>query len=99
MEIDEVAARLDAVAVRLSRPSGRVQLVDPGPTAFGADAVGQLGALGRALAGQCDEALAARDREAARAATSAAELANALRDSVAGHQETEAVVRGRVGGV
>ncbi len=98
MEIHDVATRLDRVATRLTDPHTRFEPLGPGSGAFGAGSSGECGAVGRALAGLCAAALAARDRETARAAVAATTLATALRASVAGYRDADAGTQHRVRG-
>ena len=90
MELDEVRARLDGAAAHLDRAGAELRRLDPGTRAFGGDGPGQLGALGRALAGEFAGALHARDREAAAASTAIGGLSHALRHSLAGYRDTDA---------
>jgi hypothetical protein len=64
MSLQDVAARLRAAGEELGTAGAALGELDPGPQAFGVDAPGRLGELGRALNAQCAVALATRSREA-----------------------------------
>jgi hypothetical protein len=63
--LTHLAVRLRALGEGVSAGAARLPARDPGGAAFGADRVGALGELGRALHEQWLEALRARAREAA----------------------------------
>lgn len=90
MELDEIRTVLGDTATHLDRVGAELRRLDPGGRAFGGDGPGQLGALGRALAGEFAGALHARDREAAAASTAVGALATALHHSLAGYRDTDA---------
>jgi hypothetical protein len=79
MRIDDLANRIDSAGDVLAGASTTISLIDPGARAFGADAVGGLGELGRALHRQFASGLAARGREAAAHGARLADTAQALR--------------------
>ena len=79
MRIDDLANRIDSAGDVLAGASTTISLIDPGARAFGADAVGGLGELGRALHRQVAAGLAARGREAAAHGARLADTAQALR--------------------
>ena len=79
MRIDDLAGRIDATGDVLANASTTLSLIDPGARAFGADAVGRLGELGRALHRQFVTGLAARGREAAAHGARLADTAQSLR--------------------
>ena len=89
MEIDDLAVRIGALGDEVSGVAGPLSRTDPGPAAFGSDAPGRLGELGRALHARFGEALAAREREAAAAAARLADLAGALRTAAGGYRDVE----------
>lgn len=78
-----LAARLDEAAVTLTGAAHTLVDLGPGSPAFGADAPGLLGDLGRALHGQWITAVGTRAREAAATAARLADAAAAVR-AVAG---------------
>ena len=89
MEIDDLAVRVAALGDEVSGGASALSRTDPGPTAFGGDAPGRLGELGRALHARTAEALAAREREAAAAGARLADLAGSLRAAAAGYRDVE----------
>ena len=89
MEIDEVADRVSALAAEVTGAAQRIGLVQPGPAAFGADAPGRLGELGRDLHGAWSAALAAREREAAGHGARLTDLAGNLRQAAEGYRRVE----------
>ena len=89
MRIDDLAGRIDAAGDVLARASTTLSLIDPGARAFGADAAGGLGELGRALHRQFLTALSARGREAAAHAARLADTAQALRLVADGYRDAE----------
>lgn len=89
MELDDLARRVERAAGTLTGTAERLGRLAPGARAFGGDTGGHLGALGRALSGQCDEALDARSAEARRAGSAAAELADAVRGAAVGYRDLE----------
>jgi len=99
MEIDEVAARVTRVADEVTGAASRLGLAAPGPHAFGGDAPGRLGELGRDLHSLWSAALAAREREAAGHGARLTDLAGALRQAAAGYREAEDAAHRRHGAV
>ena len=89
MGIEDLANRIDAAGDALAGASTTLSLADPGARAFGADAAGGLGELGRALHRQFAAALAARGREAAAHGARLADTAQALRLVAAGYRGAE----------
>jgi hypothetical protein len=79
MRLDDLARRIDAAADVLAGRSTTITLADPGARAFGADATGRAGELGRALHRQFSAAMSARSREAAAHGARLADTAHALR--------------------
>lgn len=89
MRLDDLADRIDAAADALAGASTTMTLADPGARAFGGDAVGGLGELGRALHRQFAGALAARGREAAAHGARLADTAQAVRLVAGGYRGLE----------
>jgi hypothetical protein len=89
MEIDELARRVAGLGDDVSGAATGIRRSDPGPAAFGADATGRLGELGRALHGRYGAALAAREREAAATGARLTDLATALRTAASGYRDVE----------
>jgi hypothetical protein len=65
VSLHDLARRLGAAGEGVAASATEVAGLDPGPRAFGADAGGLPGELGRALHALTTAALAARSREAA----------------------------------
>jgi hypothetical protein len=95
MEIDELAIRVGALGDEVSGAASLLSRSDPGPAAFGGDATGRLGELGRALHARWGAALAAREREAAAAGARLTDLAGALRTAADGYRGVEDAARRR----
>jgi hypothetical protein len=89
MRLDDLAGRLETAGDELAGASTTMGLVDPGARAFGADAPGGLGELGRSLHQQLTTALTARGRESAAHGARLADTAQALRLVAAGYREVE----------
>ena len=79
MGIEDLVDRMDAAGDALAGASTTLSLSEPGARAFGADAAGGAGELGRALPREFATALAARGREAAAHGARLADTAQALR--------------------
>ncbi|MDG6100695.1 hypothetical protein Daura_02870 [Dactylosporangium aurantiacum] len=79
MGLDDLAGRLDAAGDELAGASTTMALADPGSRAFGGDAPGAPGELGRALHRTLTTALTARAREASAHGIRLSETAEALR--------------------
>ncbi|MEV4760583.1 hypothetical protein AB0J86_36525 [Micromonospora sp. NPDC049559] len=94
----DLAGRLDEAAVTLTAATYEVARTGPAPRAFGADAPGWPGELGRALYEQWISATAARSREAAVAAARLADAATTLRVVAAGYDDTDEAARRRHAG-
>jgi hypothetical protein len=90
MRLDDLADRVDAAGDVLAGASTTMALIDPGARAFGADAGGALGELGRELHGRFAAALSLRGRESADHGARLAETAQSLRVVVAGYHDVEA---------
>jgi hypothetical protein len=97
MALHELAGRVAAVGDRLAGTGATLGARDPGARAFGADAPGRLGDLGRALHGRCASALAARAREAAAHGARLVDVAGALREAAAGYADAEHTAHQRHG--
>lgn len=101
MTLDEVARRLETASETLAGAHGVFEQISPAARAFGADAPGQLGALGRQLfAGWC-AAVLTREREAKDHAARLVETAQGVRLAAHGYRGTEDDLRAaqdRVGG-
>jgi hypothetical protein len=89
MRLQELADRIESAGDVLAGGSTTMTLVDPGARAFGGDAAGSLGELGRALHQQLGGALTARGREAAAHGARLADTAQALRLVADGYREVE----------
>ncbi|HET8641837.1 MAG TPA: hypothetical protein VFM37_07855 [Pseudonocardiaceae bacterium] len=89
MSLRELASQIDASSQVLAGASVRVSDLVPPPAAFGADAPGRLGELGRALHAQVAAALAARSREAAAHGARLGDVAEMLRWVGASYAEAE----------
>jgi len=89
MEIDELALRVGVLGDEVAGVAPVLARSDPGAAAFGGDAAGRLGELGRALHERYCGALAAREREAAAAGARLTDLAGALRTAAAGYRDVE----------
>ena len=89
MELDDVARQLAAAGALLTEASGRLGRYDPAPAAFGGNAPGHLGDLGRAFYRQWNGALSSREREAAAHGVRLTDLAVAVRAAAAGYADAE----------
>jgi hypothetical protein len=93
----EFAARLDVAAVALTRASTTLAGLDPGRVAFGGEAGGRMGEIGRALHAQLTAAIGARSNEAAAASAGVAETAQALHQAAAAYVDADTAARRRLG--
>lgn len=89
MEVDDLAVRVAEIGRSLATTTHRLGHLAPGARALGGDGPGQLGALGRALSDQCDEALEARGREAVRYGMTTSDLAGTLHQAATGYRDLE----------
>jgi hypothetical protein len=89
MRLDDLADRIDTAGDALAGASTTMTLADPGARAFGGDAAGALGELGRALHRQFTGALATRGREAAAHGARLADTAQAVRLVAGGYRGIE----------
>jgi hypothetical protein len=99
MEIDELAGRVASLGAEVTGSGARLAVADPGPGAFGGDAPGGLGELGRVLHLCLRTALSAREREAAAQGARLTDLATALRGAAQAYREAEDVAHRRHRGV
>jgi hypothetical protein len=90
------ASILDAAATALTTVDRMVAALGAPPAAFGADESGLPGRVGRELHARWDDALAARFREAADAATLLSETATAVRTTARQYTETDDAVSRRL---
>lgn len=90
-----LAARLDEAASTVSAVAYRVIATDPAHPAFGADAAGRPGELGRALHAQWRAATEARAREAAAVAARLATTADSVRSAADGYADADRPSRWR----
>ncbi|MEH1012298.1 hypothetical protein V6U90_04115 [Micromonospora sp. CPCC 206060] len=93
--LHRIAARLDDAATTLSAVAYAVTATDPPQAAFGTEAAGRPGELGRALHAQWRAATGNRAREAAGAAARIAAAAEAVRAAANGYTDTDHGVRRR----
>ena len=99
MELDSAARRVDEVGVELVDVARRLRVTHPPAAAFGADASGALGDLGRALAAQSAAAITARAAEATALGGAASALATTVIRATAAYRETDSRRgTGRTGG-
>jgi hypothetical protein len=89
MRLEDLAHRIDAMGDALANTSALVALADLGAHAFGGDAPGALGELGRALHRRFTVALTARGHEAAAHAARLAATAEAVRGVASGYRDTD----------
>ncbi|PZG07225.1 hypothetical protein C1I95_31335 [Micromonospora craterilacus] len=93
-----LASRLDEASATLTALSRSVAAGDPAQVAFGADAPGRPGEIGRALHRQWVAATGDRAREAYAAAAHLASAAAALRQAADQYTDTDSVVSRRLVG-
>jgi hypothetical protein len=84
-----LAARLEETATAVTTSAAPLGGLTYEPGAFGADAPGRLGDVGRALHSAWAEALPARQREAARAAALLAGTAEAVRRAAGAYTDAD----------
>jgi hypothetical protein len=89
MGLYDLAGRVATAGDELGDAAVRLGTLDPGAGAFGADANGRLGELGRALHGQVAGALAVRSRESAATSSRLVELAVTLRAAASSYADVE----------
>jgi hypothetical protein len=95
MTLYDLAGRVAAAGDDLAGAGGRLAALDPGARAFGADATGVLGDLGRVLHERYAAALTARSREAAAHGARLVDLADSLRTAATGYADVEDTLRDR----
>ncbi|SCG80194.1 hypothetical protein GA0070609_6301 [Micromonospora echinaurantiaca] len=93
-----LASRLDEAGATLAALSRTVTVGDPPQAAFGADAPGRPGEIGRALHRQWVAATTDRAREAHAAAARLAEAATAVRGAADGYRAADDAARRRLTG-
>ncbi|MGC5051064.1 hypothetical protein ACLQ2S_06400 [Micromonospora sp. DT48] len=93
-----LASRLDEASATLTALSRSVTASDPAQVAFGADAPGRPGEVGRALHRQWVAATGDRAREAHTAAVQVASVAAALRQAADRYADTDSAVSRRLVG-
>jgi hypothetical protein len=93
MRIGQLADRLEAAGDRLATGAGALSDADPGAGAFGADAVGRMGDVGRMLYHRWGGALTARAREAAAHGARLTDTADAVRSAAERYRETDRMAR------
>jgi hypothetical protein len=93
------AGRLDAAASAMASASRALGETGPPAGAFGADAPGRLGELGRALHGRWLATTGERSREAAALGARLADAAAALRVAAAGYAASDERAARRFPGV
>ncbi|MFI7604843.1 hypothetical protein ACIBTV_06945 [Micromonospora sp. NPDC049366] len=93
-----LAARLDQASTVLTTLSHTVPANDPGSAAFGVDAPGRAGEVGRALHRQWTAATDHRAREARAAAGRLSAAAAAVREAADGYTDADRAARLRLAG-
>ena len=89
MRLDQMSGAMAQAAGRLDAAGGALLQVDPGATAFGADAPGRLGELGRMLHNRLTAALTDRAREAAAHSARLADTADLLGTVLGRYRDTD----------
>ena len=95
-ELHRLAARLDAAAASVAIAARSIGGLHHYPAAFGADAPGRVGEVGRVLYTRWTAALCTREREARRAAARLADTAVAVRGAAEAYAEVDADARARL---
>jgi len=93
-----LSARLDEASATLTTLSHRVTASDPAQVAFGTDAPGRPGEIGRALHRQWVAATDDRAREARAAAHRLASAAAAIREAADRYSDVDRAARRRISG-
>jgi hypothetical protein len=93
MTLDDLAARLDEAGAELTTAASALRRSDPGASAFGGEAAGRLGDLGRDLHRGWLVAIENRAREAAAHGARMSGTAEAVRRAAAGYAEADEAVR------
>jgi hypothetical protein len=89
VRLDDVAAALRMAGEELSTASAALGELAPEAPAFGVDAPGRLGELGRALHATCVAALTARGREATALGARLSDSAYLVQAVAAGYRDVE----------
>ncbi len=97
-DLRALADRLDEASATLTALSRSVTATDPPQVAFGVDAPGRPGEIGRALHRQWAAATGDRAREAHAAAAGLAATADALRQAADRYADTDSVTARRLVG-
>ena len=97
-DLRTLAARLDSAGETVAGVARTVTAADPAQVAFGADAAGRPGEIGRALHRQWTAATGDRAREAHAAAHRLAAAASAVRDSADRYADVDLAARRRLAG-
>jgi hypothetical protein len=97
-DLHRLAGRLDAAGAALAVATGRLSGLHQHPAAFGADAPGRIGDVGRTLHARWTAALCAREREGRRAAARLADTAVAVRGAAEAYAHADADARRRLPG-
>ena len=95
-ELHRLAARLDAAAANVALAAGTISGLHHHPAAFGVDAPGRAGEVGRVLYTRWTAALCTREREARRAAARLADTAVAVRGAAEAYAAADADARARL---
>lgn len=93
MALSDLPGRFEAAGDAMGRAAAALRLLDPGARAFGADAPGRLGELGRHLHTRWAATMIERGEEASAQADRFAAIAAAIRGAVTGYRETERAIR------
>jgi hypothetical protein len=97
MGLHDLAARLAGAGADLGSVAVALPGADPGAAAFGADATGRFGDLGRDLHRCCVAALDARAREARAVEARLADLADAVTRAGAAYDDADHAAQARFG--
>lgn len=95
MALDDLAARLAEAGIELTTAARALRRSDPGVAAFGGEAAGRLGDLGRDLHRSWLVAIENRAREAAAHGARLSGMAEAVRRAAAGYAEADEAARRR----
>jgi phage-related tail protein len=97
VRLDDVAAAMRSAGEELGTAGAALAELDPGPPAFGVDAPGRLGELGRVLHATCAVALTARSREATALGARLSDSAYLVRAVAASYRDVEQSAHDRHG--
>jgi hypothetical protein len=95
-DLHRLAGRLDAAAAALAVAARTLGGLHQHPAAFGADAPGRVGDVGRTLHTRWTAALCTREREARQAAARLADTAVAVRGAAEAYAEADRAAQGRL---